>query len=64
MSQVEDYVQFEATVNTIQFGDDIIIKSEVLQMVPCSADNFHVPYNLKRDFFLSTLPFAMCVPNH
>ena len=52
MSQVEDYVQFEATVNTYTWDNERILDRKVLQMVPCSAEKFHEPYKPKRDFFL------------
>ena len=64
MTEIEDYVQFEAAFNHWRWDTlDKAWKFDVdpLPMVPCSADEFYEPYGPLRTMFLKVIPLAYCI---
>ena len=67
MTEIEDYVQFEATLNywawdNVENGYKLNVTE--LPLVPCSLDKFHEPYSPMRENLKSSIPFARCIENH
>ena len=45
MSLIEDYVYWEASINSFEFKDGASVQHKtILSMGPCSLDNFYEPY--------------------
>ena len=67
MSQIEDYVYFEATLNefTYTFEEGRVYNRTVLKMVPCGVDDLYEAYYSEwSDLWPQMIPFYMCLPNY
>ena len=63
MSLIEDYVEFEATLNEFTWDKARKSNQTVPPMVPCSVDDFYPPqYPLWKDSWPYIAPLIMCVP--
>ena len=64
MSDVEDYVQFEATVDHWSWDNGRVLNQTIIPIAPCSIDKFHEPYGPLKDVFQDAMPFAYCMSDH
>ena len=64
MSLIEDFVQYETTINKVTFDTElgIVDNRTVLPMIPCKVGDFHpAKYESFDDLFKTTIPFFMCL---